>query len=288
MYSILFYNGMWGADAFKDIVFPPGFHITSDTAMLGKADAVVFHMPSLVIEKPIDKPDNQLWVFWSMESGKHYPRLMRPEVQAMFDLFLTYKLNSDVPVPYIEYELGQCLRQPPVEKTGDICAFISSSFNQSHRLQWLKELMTELPVDSYGKVFNNKVIENDNGLSTKMDIISKYKFAIAFENAIDEDYVTEKFYDPLIAGAVPVYLGAPNIDRFAPGDHCFIDAAGFKSPKELAACLRTLMANDHLYQEYLAWKQKPYRETFQSLLDSKQIHPFVKLCYKVEEILSGE
>lgn len=38
---------------------------------------------------------------------------------------------------------------------------------------------------------------------------------MAFENVIAMDYVTEKFYDPLIAGSVLVYLGAPNIADFA-------------------------------------------------------------------------
>ena len=59
-------------------------------------------------------------------------------------------------------------------------------------------------------------LEADKGSATKLETIKAYKFTLALENAIAEDYVTEKVYDPLIASSVPVYLGAPNIDDFAP------------------------------------------------------------------------
>lgn len=48
-----------------------------------------------------------------------------------------------------------------------------------------------------------------------LQFISKYKFVIAFENAICDDYISEKFWRPLIAGAVPIYFGSPTIEVFA-------------------------------------------------------------------------
>lgn len=57
---------------------------------------------------------------------------------------------------------------------------------------------------------------------------------IAFENAISKDYVTEKFFNPLVIGSVPVYLGAPNIEDFIPGKNSFVDVRNFDSPKDLA------------------------------------------------------
>ena len=59
----------------------------------------------------------------------------------------------------------------------------------------------------------NRLLEEDTGRNSKLNLYRKYKFVIAFENAIEEDYVTEKFYDPLLAGSVPVYLGAPSIKK---------------------------------------------------------------------------
>jgi len=44
-----------------------------------------------------------------------------------------------------------------------------------------------------------------------LELVSKYKFAIAMENGICNDYITEKLWRPLILGTVPITLGAPNI-----------------------------------------------------------------------------
>ena len=38
-------------------------------------------------------------------------------------------------------------------------------------------------------------------------ILEKYKFIISFENAICEDYITEKLYRTLFVGAIPIYKG---------------------------------------------------------------------------------
>ncbi len=66
----------------------------------------------------------------------------------------------------------------------------------------------------------------------KFSTISKAKFALAFENATFPDYVTEKIFDVMTAGTVPIYAGAPNITNYVPKE-CFIDYNNFKSPKEL-------------------------------------------------------
>ena len=38
----------------------------------------------------------------------------------------------------------------------------------------------------------------------------------------EEDYVTEKFAQALVAGSVPVVIGAPNIEEFAVSSHSMI------------------------------------------------------------------
>ncbi|KPI84270.1 putative glycosyl transferase [Leptomonas seymouri] len=44
----------------------------------------------------------------------------------------------------------------------------------------------------------------------------KYKYVLAFENSIEDDYVTEKVYNALLSGALPLYVGAMNIDEYIP------------------------------------------------------------------------
>lgn len=41
--------------------------------------------------------------------------------------------------------------------------------------------------------------------------LSRYKFMIAIENGICNDYITEKYWRPLIMGVIPIYFGSPSI-----------------------------------------------------------------------------
>ena len=76
-----------------------------------------------------------------------------------------------------------------------------------------------------------------------MEVLSKYKFAICYENAEYEGYVTEKVFDCLAVGAIPVYLGAPDIVTIVPPD-CFINFRKFNGYPELHTYLSSLSDED--------------------------------------------
>ena len=71
----------------------------------------------------------------------------------------------------------------------------------------------------------------------KIETISNYKFTVCFENTQYEGYVTEKMIDCFIAGTIPVYLGAPDVEEFVPKD-CFIQYDEFNSLEELEKYLK--------------------------------------------------
>jgi hypothetical protein len=223
-----------------------------------------------------------------MECEANYPSLFsNPGFLKFFDLTMTYHLDADVPLPYVRHEFGEELRKP-VPSKGErlVNAFISSNVNASGRVEYLRELMTCLEVDSYGKILHTKDIIPDRGRQSKLDTQARYRFSLAFENAIARDYVTEKFYDPLLAGSVPVYFGAPNIEDFAPGDQCFINIADFPDPRSLADYLLALSRDERAYQNYFSWKEKPFRPAFARLLELQREHAFVRLVNKIEERLT--
>lgn len=66
----------------------------------------------------------------------------------------------------------------------------------------------------------------------KIETISNYKFAVAFENVSYPGYITEKIIDCLVAGVIPVYLGAADICDFIPKE-IFIDMRQFENFKRL-------------------------------------------------------
>jgi len=47
----------------------------------------------------------------------------------------------------------------------------------------------------------------------KINFIKNYKFTIAFENSTSPGYTTEKLWQPMLSGSVPVYWGNPEVDR---------------------------------------------------------------------------
>ena len=240
---ILLYNTMWGAA--PDVEgphLPNRCELTTDKSRFQEATAVVFHIPSLRESLPPARPPGQVWVAWSMECEVHYPRLRDAQFMRHFDLTMTYHHDADVPVPYYGPDLLPALQGTPAPKANDrlTALFMSSPYDKSGRRKLATELMRYLDIHSYGRDLRNRWLEEDRGRATKLEVIASYRFTLAFENAIAPDYVTEKFFDPLVAGSVPVYLGAPNVDQFAPADHCFVDVTDFGTPRGLADYLLTL------------------------------------------------
>ncbi len=73
----------------------------------------------------------------------------------------------------------------------------------------------------------------------KTETMGPYKFSICFENCEVPGWVSEKVYDCLAAGCIPVYLGAPDITSYVPAG-CFIDFRKFNSYEELHKFLVSL------------------------------------------------
>jgi hypothetical protein len=112
-------------------------------------------------------------------------------------------------------------------------------------------------------------------VATKGDVLSRYRFTICFENARDiEGYITEKLFDCLLAGTIPVYWGAPNITDHVPAN-CFIDFRDFASYEELYEHLTSLSTE----------ARAKFRQAGQAFLRSDRATPF-STEHWVETLLS--
>jgi len=86
-------------------------------------------------------------------------------------------------------------------------------------------------------------------VKSKKEILSKYKFAICYENAKDiSGYITEKIFDCFFAGCVPIYLGADNVTQYIPKE-CFIDKRNYNAYEDLHKYLINMP--DKEYTDYL-------------------------------------
>jgi Glycosyltransferase family 10 (fucosyltransferase) C-term/Fucosyltransferase, N-terminal len=283
---ILLYNTFWPriVPSFDDC--PCGCQLLTEPARLAEADAVIFHIPTLQGPIHLPKTAGQRWVGWSLESDVNYPQLSDAAFMRQFDLTMTYRQDADIWAPYFGPWILPELALPPRPKTEWALAayFASNPRDHSGRNAYVRELMRSLRVDSFGACLRNRHLGQDTGRATKLATIARYKFTLAFENSITRDYVTEKFFDPLIAGSVPVYLGAPNVAAFAPGERCYVDVADFAGPKRLAEYLVSLGQDAASYQTYLRWKHEPLRTGFLAMIERQRQRPLCRLCV----LLTGE
>jgi len=81
------------------------------------------------------------------------------------------------------------------------------------------------------------------GTDQKWEVMSRYKFTFVLEGGAYPGWITEKIFDCFVTGTIPVYLGAPNIERYIPGD-CFVNVRNFASYGDLNAFLRGLGEKD--------------------------------------------
>jgi hypothetical protein len=70
-------------------------------------------------------------------------------------------------------------------------------------------------------------------VNDKLKRLTSYRFCISVENYRGtHDYISEKIFDPLLAGSVPVYLGDENITKLVP-EKVIVDVRNFRNHRDL-------------------------------------------------------
>lgn len=114
-----------------------------------------------------------------------------------------------------------------------------------------------IPVDVYGYCTDNKTLKIAQIHLSEIELLSKYKFYLAFENSRCPEYVTEKIYkiinfDTLDNSPAPIVMGPKkswhekNLPLMS-----FIHVDDFSSPEALAYYLDHLNSNSNSYLKFL-------------------------------------
>ncbi|XP_071697128.1 glycoprotein 3-alpha-L-fucosyltransferase A-like [Rutidosis leptorrhynchoides] len=212
----------------------------------------------------------------SMESAEYYPENNLAMARRKgYSVIMTTSLSSDVPVGYFswaEYDIMAPV-QPKTEKAL-AAAFISNCAARNFRLEALEGLeKSNIKIDSYGGCHRNR-----DGNVNKVEALKRYKFSLAFENSNEEDYVTEKFFQSLVAGTVPVVVGTPNIQDFAPAPGSVLHIKELKDIVPVAKTMKRLSENLTAYNESLRWKYEGPSDSFKALVDMAAVHSSCRLC----------
>ncbi|KAM4723100.1 4-galactosyl-N-acetylglucosaminide 3-alpha-L-fucosyltransferase FUT6-like [Rhinophrynus dorsalis] len=246
--------------------------------MYSSAHAVIIHHRNACDNKgqlPQEKrPPNQYWIWFNLESRSHSPNL--EFMDNLINLTMSFRVDSDIFTPYGWLEKSNKSRNFTIPEKTKLVAWAISNWNpNAKRYKYYLELKKHLDIDMYG--IRNRPLQRSNLIET----ISKYKFYLAFENSIHEDYITEKLWtNSLISGTVPVVLGPPreNYERFIPPDS-FIHVDDFSTAEELALYLHELDKDDQRYKQYFNW-----RSTLQPMEDRPDwVIEYCRVCKALKE-----
>lgn len=159
----------------------------------------------------------------------------------------------------------------------NFCCFINNN-PINDRIELFNNLNSYKRVDSYGQLFNNVGQPLRGSEEAKLNVITQYKFTIAFENSYHDGYNTEKIIQPLATNCIPIYSGGSRVKEFF-NPNSFIYANDFKSINELAEYVKYVDQNDDLYLKYI--KSSPFIDNkIPNLFEPETILNW--LCAKLE------
>jgi len=202
--------------------------------------------------------------------------------------FLTMISANKTPLPYLQVSRGQNpigfkisrnknpgLRDSELysERIRAVVAFHGLGNVDLYGYDWgisLHQILRKMP---YSQSFPYMYWKNRKALraiykgavKSKYETLSRYRFALCFENMAMPGYITEKIFDCFFVGTIPVYLGAPDVERYIPKS-CFIDMRDFDNYAALHTYLSSLSDNDI----------SSFREAAREYLSSEQYRPFTK------------
>ncbi len=223
----------------------------------------------MLFECDVIKPDN-----WDATYHRLFDRVLTWN-DALVDGDRYIKLNfaADLQRPYDFSVLkGLFERRKLATVIAGAKASVHPNELYSERVRAIRWFEHNAPADFdlYGMGWDAAAFPSYRGpVQDKLDTLSRYRFSICYENARNiPGYITEKMLDCLRAGTVPVYGGAPNIERWIPSDS-FIDLRRFGSYPELHSALSGIGADEHA----------AYLDRIQSFLNGTQVYPFSSECF---------
>jgi hypothetical protein len=95
------------------------------------------------------------------------------------------------------------------------------------------------PITWWNRIVANRTFCGARGVwrAGNVELMSRYRFVLAYENWIGSSgYISEKLFLPMVAGAVPVYLGARDVERHVP-KACFVDRRDFACDRAMVSYL---------------------------------------------------
>ena len=193
--------------------------ITTNKSRVNESDYVIVGDGSPdglhVTDPPSFRPNNQRWILLLYEAPyiAFNGNTNFSKYNGFFNLTATYLSNSDFLTTYegtaqMTWQKNKAFKVPYSKKKKLAAALISNCWSDnSQRLDYINRLRKYVEVDVYGSCGNKNCPNSTIKNACKELIAREYKFYLAFENSLCNDYITEKFFAMLKYDIVPVTLG---------------------------------------------------------------------------------
>ena len=232
---------------------------TSNKSLHEEASIICFDNDDIPISNWPKRSSKQLFLHMLEERPGPWHEWLK-NLDGKINVTLNYRRSADIStdskvyIPRFVSLNGTYKPSIPMRDKNFTVLWVVSHCNaESLRDDYVAELSKYISVHIYGKCGNFSCWPPDNPPNYCSNKFSaEYKFYLSFENAICDEYVTEKLHVPLSLGLIPIVLGKVNYTFYAP-PNSFIDVQDFNSPKDLADHLNFLVANENEYNKYLEW-----------------------------------
>ncbi|XP_063595819.1 uncharacterized protein LOC134772709 [Penaeus indicus] len=166
-----------------------------------------------------------------------------------------YKNSSEAEAEDLPWHKFYTQEEMAMARRTKLAAWMASHCpTDSRRESVVAALQRHISVTTVGKCGELSCGRNHMDTYCYRWLASSHLFYLSFENALCDDYATEKLWRPLEHGMVPVVYGGARYEDLLPFGS-FINAAKFKSAKDLARYLVYLGNHPTAYLRYLQWRR---------------------------------
>jgi hypothetical protein len=190
------------------------------------------------------------------------------------DIVISTKLNENIPLNghkiYMPYYLWHMKydakipfsslikREQRLQEKRDFCVFAYSNCIQSYegvrnreKFYYMLQEASGNRITNLGKCCGEKRT-GDHYSNT--ETFTNFKFVIAFENQPLNGYISEKLTNAMVSGAIPIYLGAPDVGNYF-NTKSFIHVRDFNTYED---CIKYVLQVDNDNVLYESIKKEPW------------------------------
>jgi hypothetical protein len=107
-------------------------------------------------------------------------------------------------------------------------------------------------IDCWGTNQESNNLNKHGEIWNKLAALKEFKFSVCFENTIQKNYISEKFWDAILTDTVPIYIGCSNINDYINKDSFINLTSDIDDYASIKNKLEFIINNsDLLYEKYL-------------------------------------